>query len=403
MPQPTQTLSARREFAVVGIMALGFGLVGIDRFLIVNMFPEIARDLHLSYGNIGTITGALAFAWGFAALLMGNLSDRIGRQPILVGSMVVFALLIGASGLAASLTGLLLVRIAMGLADGAYTPVSITATLESSSPRRYGLNIGIQQMMLPLFGLGLSPLLVAWLLQYIGWRYVFSLVTIPGLILAYAVYKIVPRKASGLPTEAFAHGHGGNWIADWKHAIAYRNVWVAMGMMLCWLTCLMCTSALLPSYMEDHLHLTSVSRSLVMSAIGWGSALGTITLPWLSDILGRKPVMLVSTVGVGVSLYLFSATGANPALLFAFLFAVHFFNNALITLTVGPICTEAVPVGLMATASGMVIAAGEFFGGGIAPIISGQVADRFGIQNILWLPIGAMVLALGFCGLLKSK
>ena len=47
------------------------------------MYPVIARDLHLDYGDIGTITGALAIAWGIAALFMGNLSDRIGRRRVL--------------------------------------------------------------------------------------------------------------------------------------------------------------------------------------------------------------------------------------------------------------------------------------------------------------------------------
>jgi hypothetical protein len=66
---------------------------------------------------------------------------------------------------------------------------------------------------------------------------------------------------------------------------------------------------------------------------------------------------------------------------------VHFFNNALITLTVGPLCSESVPAPLMATASGLVIAVGEFFGGGLAPVIVGQVALHAGIQRILWLPV----------------
>jgi len=113
------------EFKVVIVMALGFGLVGIDRFLIATMFPVIARDLRLSYGDIGIITGALALAWGASALFTGNASDRIGRRTVLCGSMVVFALLIGGSGLAAGLGGLVAVRILMGLADGAYTPTSI--------------------------------------------------------------------------------------------------------------------------------------------------------------------------------------------------------------------------------------------------------------------------------------
>src|SRR5262249_21095776 len=136
-------------------------------------YPVIARDLHLDYSDIGLITGALAIAWGIAALLMGNLSDHVGRRRVLTVSMVVFALLIGASGLAQGLSMLILVRVVMGFADGAYTPVSIAGTLEASAPQRSGRNIGIQQTMMPLFGLGLSPLFVAFALKYIEWRYVF--------------------------------------------------------------------------------------------------------------------------------------------------------------------------------------------------------------------------------------
>src|SRR5947209_434958 len=74
----TTAHSISSEVKAVAVLALGFGLVGVDRFLISTMFPVIARDLHLGYGDIGTITGVLAIAWGIAALLMGNLADRIG-------------------------------------------------------------------------------------------------------------------------------------------------------------------------------------------------------------------------------------------------------------------------------------------------------------------------------------
>src|ERR1039458_1579754 len=118
---PNMNSARMRELSTVAILTLGFGLVGIDRFLISTLFPTIAHDLHLGYDDIGTITGALAIAWGIAALFMGNLSDRIGRRLVLVGALVVFALLIGASGLATGLMSLIAVRLVMGFADGAYT------------------------------------------------------------------------------------------------------------------------------------------------------------------------------------------------------------------------------------------------------------------------------------------
>ena len=157
----------RTDWGIVVLMALGFGLVGIDRFMITTLFPVIAKDLQLDYTDIGTITGALAFAWGFAALIMGNKADRLGRGNVLAGALFLFALLIGASGLATGLLSLVLVRVVMGFADGAYTPGSIAATIEAAEPRHHGLAIGVQQMMLPALGLGLAPILIAELLHIV--------------------------------------------------------------------------------------------------------------------------------------------------------------------------------------------------------------------------------------------
>lgn len=389
-----------REVLGVLILSLGFGLVGIDRFLISTMYPTIARDLHLGYGDIGTITGALALAWGVAALLMGNLSDRIGQRRVLVASLVVFSLLIGASGLAAGLSGLVLVRLIMGFADGAFTPSSIAATIQLSPPERHGRNVGFQQTMLVLFGLGLSPLLVGALLKRgIDWRYIFSIFLVPGLIIAWLTWRIIPPKRPPLHSPDRTPQ---NSFADWRTVIRYRNIRLLMAGMLCWLTCLITTSAFLPSYFLNHLELDTDRMGKVMSAIGFGAMTGTIVLSALSDRIGRKPVMVMSSIGALLCLTLLSSTGTSVSRLFCCLFAVHFFNNALITMTVGPIAAETVPPRLMATASGVVIATGELLGGGLAPILGGLVAERFGIEHILRLPILMMAIGVVLCFALRE-
>jgi predicted MFS family arabinose efflux permease len=387
----------RQEIMTVVVLSLGFGLVGIDRFLISTMYPVIARDLRLSYGDIGLITGALAIAWGISALFMGNLSDRIGRRRVLTLSLIVFSLLIGASGLAIGLLSLIAVRIVMGFADGAFTPASIAGTLAASPVQRRGLNIGIQQMMMPLFGLGLAPLFVAAVLRFIDWRWVFLLFVLPGLALAYATWKVIPETPAKPIDSLGAAGQRRGGYSDWKAVLRYPNVRTAALLMLCWLTCLITTSAFMPNYFVDHLHLRQEQMATVMSAIGLGASAGTLLLPWLSDRLGRKPVMALSSVGVLVALIALMNTPQDVPVLFSFLFLVHFFNNALIALTVGPLCSEAVPASLMATASGLVIAVGELFGGGLAPVIVGHVAQRVGIEHVLWLPIAAMAVGFLLC------
>lgn len=378
--------SATYEIRAVALLALGFGMVGLDRFMISAMYPTIAKDLHLDYQDIGLITGVLAMAWGAAALFMGHVSDRIGRRAVLTGAMVLFSLLIGLSGLAAGLVGLLIVRALMGVADGAYTPPSIAATLEASAPRRRGRNLGIQQMMLPLFGLGLAPILVTQLLHVMNWRWIFALAALPGLIIAWLIWRTIRDVPSSAAVE---HDK-----TDWRRVVGYRNVRIAMAGMLCWLTCLVTTSAFMPSYVSDHLGLDRFQMGFVMSAIGFGGMAGALVLPALSDWIGRKPVMVVGTLGALVSLGFLASAGASSGGLFLWLFLIHFFNFGLITLTVGPLCTESVPGHLIGTASGIIIAVGEFFGGAAAPILAGWMANRFGIEHILYFPAAAI--AVGF-------
>ncbi len=387
------------EVKQVSVLALGFGLVGIDRYLITPLFPIIARDLHLGYGDIGTIGGALAIAWSFAALLMGNISDRIGRRRVLVGSLILFGLLIGASGLATGLMGLVAVRLVMGFADGAFTPASISATIEASPQKRHGQNIGIQQMTLTLFGLGFAPLAVAGLLHVMGWRLIFSIFSIPAFIVAWMTWRVIPAKAS-------TRGEKRSSFEDWKRVLSYSNIRVLMLLMLCCLVGLVTLSTFMPSFLLDYLHLGSSSMSIVVSAIGMGAAAGALVMPWISDKIGRKPVMMISMVGACVMLLIFNHLGPNVVALFAVLFMVQFFNNAMITLIVGPLCSETVPPHLMATASGVVIAVAELFGGGLGTVIAGQAAEHFkqqiGIGRILYFPVAALVVGFLICTQLKE-
>jgi len=379
------------EWKAVLLLALGFGLVGIDRFMIMPLFPIMMTDLHLDYQDLGHITGALSVAWGFSAMFMGNLSDRVGHRKVIIPAIIMFSLLAGLSGLATGVGTLILIRAVMGFAEGAFTPASIVATLDASKPTRHGRNIGIQQMALPLFGLGLAPILVTQLLKFLPWHSIFAIVSIPGLIVAFLLWKVLRNtKASTAAVHTATHDATEH---KWSDVFRYRNIPLNILGMLCWLTCLVVLSALFPSYLIDYLHLSMQQMGYVLSAIGFGGTLGTIVMPTLSDRLGRKPVMILSVIGAAVFLVLLTRTGPNPTMLFTYLMLTLLFVFSMITLTVGPLSAESVPAKLMSTASGLVVGIGEVFGGGVAPVIAGYVAKHFGIQYIMYL--GFVALAVG--------
>jgi MFS family permease len=388
------------EWKAVLLLCLGFGLVGIDRFMIMPLFPIIAKDLNLTYEHLGWITGSLAIAWGVSALFMGNLSDKLGHRKVVIPAIIVFSLLAGVSGLATGVMMLVMIRAAMGLAEGAYTPASIVATIDASKPERQGRNVGIQQAALPLFGLGFAPILVTQMLKYVDWHWVFAAVSVPGVIVAYLLHKTLrdtSEEVADLHTTN--HDHSDH---KWSDVFAYRNIWINLVGMLCWLTALVVLSAMLPSYLLDYLKLELPQMGYVMSAIGFGGTAGTLVMPALSDYIGRRTVAIIGTIGASIGLYLFMNTGADTGALFMYLALTLFFVFSLITMTVGPISAEAVPAKLMSTASGVVVGVGEIFGGGIAPIIAGSIATNMGIQYIMHLALSALIVGFVFVCFLKE-
>ena len=104
------------EFKTLVLLALGFGLVGLVRWMVAPLFPHMMRDLGLNFQQLGNLIGVLAVAWGVWAIAIGPISDRIGRKRILVGTMIAFSLLSGFSGLATGFASLMLIRGIMGVA-----------------------------------------------------------------------------------------------------------------------------------------------------------------------------------------------------------------------------------------------------------------------------------------------
>lgn len=377
------------EFKVVGLMTLGFGILGLDRFIVNPLFPLIQRDLGLTYQHLGFISSVLALAWGLASLFSGPLSDRIGCKRVIVPAMLIFSGLVATTGFAGGLLSLVLMRAFTGLAEGAFVPASIVTTVKASEPKRVGLNIGIQQMAMPLFGLGVGPLLVIALLKVVpSWQWVFAVAAIPGFIVAYFFWKVIRSDA------VFAAGAAVPEQPErfWK-VFRYRNVVFATLCMCCYLSATVTLSAFLPSYLADYLGLTIDQMGFVLTALGFGGLSGMLVVPALSDRFGRKLVTLTALLINLLMLLILLRVGAEPSLLFVLLFGASFMNGGVLVINVGPLTNESVPAAIAATATGLVVGVGEIFGGALMPAVAGGLADAMGIAVILKVAIVATAVA----------
>ncbi len=377
------------EIKAIGLLSLGMGLVGLDRFIINPLFPVMSKELGLNYQDLGLISAVLALCWGLSSVFAGRLSDLIGRKRVLMPSVVVFSLLVASSGLATGLMSLLLIRALMGLAEGAFVPASIVATAEASKPSRLGLNTGLQQMAAPLMGLGLGPVIAVGLLKVLpSWHWVFGVVAVPGLIVAWWMHRVLRDDAVAVRV---APADAAPATGTWTQVLRYRQVVLNTLLMFCTLSCLIVLSAFMPNYLTDHLKMGLDQMGGVLAALGLGGCLGMVAVPGLSDRLGRKPVMLLALAIEVVALVWLRQVGAEPVTLFGLLFVATFMNAGVVTIIVGPLTRRAVPDHLATTATGIVVGLGEVFGGAVSPALAGVVAQNFGIAYIVDISLAAVV------------
>jgi MFS family permease len=382
------------EFKATLLLFLGFGLVGLDRWILPPLFAaKMGEDLGLTPADLGNLVGALGIAWGISAFVLGNVSDRLGRRKVLAPAVLFFSLMSAFTGLVQTFMALVMIRVLMGVAEGAVAATGVATSVEASHPKRRGMNNGIFQCGFALFGLALAPVLATQLLQYMRWQYVFMVVALPGLIVAAFMWRIIHDQMAGTTMHA-SHAAGKRpSIGEMFH---HKNVLLAMVNLLCAMAGIFVMSAMMPNYLTgeaSYLHLTVQQMGFVTSAIGVGGVLGQFGMPTLSDVFGRKPVVSASFLVSAIFLYIFTRQGPdNLALLFFLLFVASLANLGALSVIAGPIAAEAAPVGLIAAVAGLVIGAGEVFGGGIAPAIAGNIATSYGIQYTMYFAIGGQVL-----------
>lgn len=376
------------EWKAVLLLSLGFGLVGLDRWIIAPLLPAMMVDLELSYQDVGLIFGALGMTWGIFAIISGRLSDSIGHRKVLIPSIIIFSLASGFSGMATGLISLILVRSMMGVAEGAFCPTSFAATAAAAKPSRRGMLQGLQQSGFALFGLGLGPIIATQLLLVVpSWREVFWVVALPGILLGVIMYFVIrdPQETQGAKV---LNATPENKVAiKWMDILKVRNLLLSMLGLFCVMSCVFVISAMVPLYLENHLKLTPQAMGIVMSAIGFGGFAGQFLVPAASDIIGRKITAILSFAGASLFVWLFASTGADQMMLFTTLFILSFFSLGNIALFTGPIATESAPPGLVASAIGLVVGTGEIFGGGVAPVISGFIAEQYGIHSVLYVAL----------------
>jgi Bcr/CflA subfamily drug resistance transporter len=191
----------------------------------VNMFlPSLATmagDFGVDYALVNLSVAGYAGVAAVLQLLLGPLSDRYGRRPVLLGGLATFVLASLGCALAADIWTFLACRLLQGAVVSGYA-VSLAVIRDTTEARRAASLIGYVAMawaVAPMLG----PLLGGTLEQYLGWRASFWTFVVLGAALFALCWTDLGetnrQRSQSLAAQFFAYPELLRSARFWAHAL----------------------------------------------------------------------------------------------------------------------------------------------------------------------------------------
>lgn len=161
---------------------------------IINVVRDFNADVSLAPAAVSLyLAGGMALQW-----LLGPLSDRIGRRPVLIAGALIFTLACAATLLTTSMTQFLVARFVQGTSICFIATVGYVTVQEA-----FGQTKAIKLMAIitsiVLVAPVIGPLSGAALMHFVHWKILFAIIAAMGLIaligLALAMPETVKRGA----------------------------------------------------------------------------------------------------------------------------------------------------------------------------------------------------------------
>jgi MFS family permease len=381
------------QIGVLVLLTLVNGIVAFDRLTVAYLSPYIVTDMGLSNAQLGLLAGALSGAIALSSFFGGRLADRTGRRKlILIICTLLFSVGSGAGGLAMTFTVLFAARFALGIAEGPMVPVSQIVIADTVVPERRGVSMGFMQMV-GAFGIAgfIGPIVATQLADSYGWRMTLFFSIAPGLILMVLLMLFLKPDAH-VPADESQNERQSSVFEALGSLLKVSNIRVSLAVAAMITAWLVLQNTFLAVYLTQDMALSATTAGQVISMGGVAGIIGGIGLPFLSDKIGRKPVVVgASLAAAGCPLALLFLP-ADPMLL-GLAILLGWLPLGIAPLYCATIPSESVSPALATTAIGLAMGTAEFFGGVVVPPLAGMIADSMGLASVFYICIGFALLA----------
>jgi sugar phosphate permease len=393
---------------VLTLLCLMYLITYIDRVNIATAASEIRKDLGLSNTELGLVFSAFAYPYLLCQVMGGWIGDRMGPRSTLTVCGLIWAAATILTGLAGGMASLLLVRVLLGLGEGATFPVATRAMQNWTPAERRGFAQGITHAF-ARFGNAVTPPIVAWLIALVTWRGSFvalGCVSLVWVAVWWWYFRDHPAAHSGVTAAELQRlPHAGVPQTATRRRVPWKPlVWRMLPVTIvyfCYGWTLWLYLNWLPSYFLHEYSLDIRKSALFASAVFFAGVVGDLLGGSISDRIlertgdVRKARLSVVAAGFGGSFVFLLPIFATRDLatitvcLAAALFAAE--------LVIGPMWSIPMDIAgrYSGTASGL-MNTGSALAGVLSPLAFGVIVDRTGNWQLPF--VGSLGLLLtGLC------
>jgi len=350
--------------------------------------PAIAKELGASDVMMQATLGGFMLAFALGQLFWGPLSDRYGRRPVILAGLFIYAASAIGCVVASSVSALVTLRVLQGFGACAATVAgnALVRDLFVQSERRAMVQSVVTAVMslAPIF----APLIGAGLIVMVGWRGVFLLLAIAGLMLSMAVLIMLSQKrlqgsaAASAAQQVASHSMGS---AVWRDYRAFLRIpasiplALVVGLTFCGQFAFISGS---PFVLINALHVSSTAYAVVFSVASAAALIGAVvTAHSARRGVTVTLILRIASRGLGVAGVLSIAVGLLisavpsgtfwPVLMFAGAMAIFSFFAGMLTPTVYTLGLEH--AGDMAGVGAAVLGATMMTGGAFGSTAEGAI------------------------------
>jgi sugar phosphate permease len=348
---------------ILVLISLMYLICYMDRSNIAVAQLEIAKQLGLSKAQMGIALAAFTWAYAIAQVPMGWLGDRFGARKVLTWVMVCVGLSPIMTGASMGFNSLFGARVGLGLSEAGAFPVASRGMQIWFAKSERGRIQGITHLFSRL-AVVVTPILSITIMVALGWRaifYIFGLFGIVWAIAFYFIYRDNPEDHKSVNRAELAKIRGLNEDGSlktvsqqrqqvpWKLILHSKNMWyIALGY-CCFFFGTNFYLTWYPTYLREYRHMSLKSLGLLGTLPLIAGMLGDVVGGSLSDLIYKKTRnskfarRVVAAPGfLLAAAFVIPAARTNSSLVSVLCLAASFFS---LELVIGPAWAVPMDVG----------------------------------------------------------